>query len=241
MSYKGKGPAQRTPAKKRRRTNGGAKEVTIKESGRGVQQLSTPGRLPLLVPKSKKVRLRYPFTVSVNPNATVASHLFRANDLRDPDYTGTGDQPNGFDQWMAFYNHFTVIGSQMVAAFIQPSSTAIPNIVGIKLQDSPTAETDLMNIVGDPRCHWDVSNTVSNSSSVVKMSCNYSAAKFHGVKDVIDNDELQGDTSASPTEAAYFAVWAGPPDQASDSATVYVTGFIDYIAILQEPKDLGHS
>lgn len=237
-----KGPTQgRSAAKKRRKTNGGYKEVTVKQSGAGIQQIGQPSRLPLLVPKSKKVRLRYPFTVTVNPNASVAGHVFRANDLRDPDFTGAGDQPNGFDQWMAFYNHFTVIGSQLVAAFIQPSSTAIPNIVGIKLQDSSTVETNLLDQIGDPRCHWDVSNTVSNSTSVVKMQCNYSAKKFHGVKDVLDNDDLQGDTGASPTEAAYYVVWAGPPDQASDSATVYITGYIEYLAILQEPKDLGRS
>jgi len=35
---------------------------------------------------------------------------FRLNSLYDPDFTGTGSQPTTFDQWMALYDRYRVLG-----------------------------------------------------------------------------------------------------------------------------------
>lgn len=40
-------------------------------------------------------------------------HVFRANSVYDPDATGTGGQPTGFDQWTAIYKRFYVAASKI--------------------------------------------------------------------------------------------------------------------------------
>lgn len=47
-------------------------------------------------PKRKLIKFKYFDTVTLDPSAvpnTPAKHVFRGNDLYDPDYTGTGHQP----------------------------------------------------------------------------------------------------------------------------------------------------
>ena len=64
------------------------------------------------------VKMRYVEEFELNPGlGSVASYVFRANGLYDPNYTGAGHQPYGFDQWMTYYNQFTVLGSKMKAIF----------------------------------------------------------------------------------------------------------------------------
>ncbi len=43
----------------------------------------------------------------------VLSRLVRLNSLYDPDLSGVGSQPVGFDQWSAFYNRYRVISTNV--------------------------------------------------------------------------------------------------------------------------------
>lgn len=45
--------------------------------------------------------------------ATVTSRLFRLNSLYDPDLSGLGTQPVGYDQWAAFYNKYRVVSTEV--------------------------------------------------------------------------------------------------------------------------------
>jgi hypothetical protein len=58
------------------------------------------------------VKLRYREQVNFTQTlGSLAENIYRGNSLFDPDLTGTGGQPLGFDQWAAFYGSYTVLGS----------------------------------------------------------------------------------------------------------------------------------
>ena len=66
------------------------------------------------VPLKMAATLLYSDQITLNPAAgTVSKHVFSANGLFDPNITGVGHQPRGFDQYMALYNHYTVIGARI--------------------------------------------------------------------------------------------------------------------------------
>lgn len=49
---------------------------------------------------------------------------FRGNSVYDPDETGTGEQPTGFDQLMLLYNYYTVSASKIKILCMNDSTTA---------------------------------------------------------------------------------------------------------------------
>lgn len=66
------------------------------------------------LPDMQKVKLRYVEIFSVDPagSGVVSSYAFRANSIYDPNYTGSGHQPSGFDQIAPYYERCHVISSK---------------------------------------------------------------------------------------------------------------------------------
>lgn len=71
-------------------------------------------RMPITgFPASKVIRLKYVETFALDPAASSvgASYIFRAADIFDPNYTGTGHQPLAHDTWAVIYQSYDVIKS----------------------------------------------------------------------------------------------------------------------------------
>ena len=78
-----------------------------------------------LAPDCMRVKLRYkdelfPTTTS----GSVYSYVYRGNDIYDPDLTGTGHQPMGYDQWAALYSQWQVMSSTATVRGTDTNSTA---------------------------------------------------------------------------------------------------------------------
>jgi len=67
-------------------------------------------------PDKVSVKLRYVERLDITTAGGVPyyNHIFRANSLYDPDYTGTGHQPLYFDQYAAIYDRYKVRGCKLV-------------------------------------------------------------------------------------------------------------------------------
>ncbi len=58
--------------------------------------------------------LQYTATVDATSSAgVVAARRYALNDVYDPDITGTGSQPLGFDEWTSIYTRFVVVSSKI--------------------------------------------------------------------------------------------------------------------------------
>lgn len=105
---------------KRRRTNKKRRRPRRKRRTR------KRSRVPrLITPYSKVVRLRYvtSITLNVGTDGYPAIHTFRLNSINDPDWTATGHQPMGRDEWAFLYRSSTVLATKA-------SWTARNNIAG---------------------------------------------------------------------------------------------------------------
>ena len=67
-----------------------------------------------------RITLRYVERVNFQPTGTAVQQArYRANSIRDPNTALTvGHQPRGFDQFMAIYKQFTVVGSTCSVSFM---------------------------------------------------------------------------------------------------------------------------
>lgn len=218
--------------KKRRRNR---RRAMVRYTGSGLTNSS-----PL--PKVFKYTCKYSDTqIDLNPGAggLLVSHLFACNGLYDPDISGAGHQPLGFDQLMPMYDHYRVIGSRIRVTFSNHDTT-YPQIVGIHCQDNTTvSEGSVDPLIENGRTRWTKLATEGSGGSVKTLQYNWSAKNFFG-KSSLNGDRYQGTVSANPTEMAYFRLFA-QPDHANDSSAVRCTVEIDYIALLTEPHNFTQS
>lgn len=72
-----------------------------------------------LMPNIFKTSLHYRETILLSSTALLptAFNNFSMNSLFDPNRTGTGHQPYGFDQMTTFYNRYYVTGAKMICTF----------------------------------------------------------------------------------------------------------------------------
>lgn len=203
-------------------------------------------------PSNQTYMFRYATSVSLNPGAAGSNALyqFRANDLYDPDFTSTGGQPRGFDQIMAFYNHFTVVSSRARIHVSQPTATTTGNqfallcLTGASADISvSTALSDYCEIIDPSIRDWGLLGTLNNGRSAMFESkwIKFDAKKFFGKQLNVLYADFQGSASSSPVEQAFFNVVVGAWDGSSDTDAVRALVEIEFFARFSEPKPLPAS
>jgi len=163
---------------------------------------------------------------------------------------------DGFDTWSDRFQHFTVTGSKMSYTF-EPYSTGAPAILCSHLSGvsgAIQAGTDAVRLNALPYTtrHSLVPQSVTSgifASTGVRGSMSYSARKFEGVVDPVDNSNLRGRfanskltppvTGASPGEQSFFYLAIAPVDPATTVAAGQgvLRVKIEYIVHLREPTE----
>lgn len=205
------------------------------------KNISTVGRyLGPLLPKVKS-NLLYATTLDLNPGVggLAAVHVFSANGLYDPDITGVGHQPRGFDQLIALYDHYVVIAAKLTWKFGTTNASVYDQIACISVQDDTTGSSNLLdNTERAVSCIEVMPAGASGDTKSLMLGVN--PAAFLGRSKPLSDPQLKGSSSANPTEGAFFHL-AVAPMQAVDAATVNSYVIIEYTAIFIEPKAVASS
>jgi len=183
--------------------------------------------------------MRYVERVFIDPSiGSAGSYVYSANGMYDPNVTGTGHQPYGFDQWMLFYNHYTVLSSTIHVQFsnVNGATSVQDKNVGVQLKASPTIDASDVNLI------LEQGSTVMKflpriSTGVANVRYAYDARRFFGVPTITD-DIYRGTTSANPAEQAYYHVFSELTDGGGDQIQILALVTIEYRALLSEPKPL---
>lgn len=196
-------------------------------------------------PKTNMVKLRYVAPIALNAGVgSIGSAAFRLNSLFDPDYTGIGHQPNGFDQWSTFYNHYTVVSAQVKATFqINDGTTNSGGLMvgGIYISDDATYSADLGTILEQPMATRKF-DSFSSSTKPITVKQGFSAKKFFNVTNVTDNTGRIGATvGANPSEVGFGVVFVGAASGVMDPPPTSVLVEIEFLTIFSEPKELAQS
>lgn len=206
------------------------KTVSIREAT-GINIFGSRVRCPL--PLKIKANLIYSEVLGINPGSgVVGSHVFRASDLYDPDFSGVGHQPRGFDELIALYDHFVVIGSQ-ISVISQQSPTDTQSILtGITLRDAGTTSGDPLTYLESSYTSYDVCR--AQAGPVVKLNQRYNPS-FLGRSKPLSDPNLKGSASGSPVENAFYHIWAYDTSDVDPGIVRFVVR-IEYIAMFIEPK-----
>lgn len=202
---------------------------------------STIAKVPAGFPMGRRNTMRYVENITMSSSAGVmATHLFSANGIYDPDITGLGHQPYGYDQMAAYFNHYVVIGSKITVNWMNEPGSAVsenPSVVGVYLSDQTTVPYGNVNSFVEAKrgqfknVQWMFMPTTTGR---------YSAKKFFNIKDVKDNVlRIGANNGTQPTDQAYYQVILQALGGSNASMTARVT--IDYIVEWSEPRSLATS
>jgi len=205
------------------------------------RNLNTIGFPPVLSVKHRS-KLIYNDNRQLTFSAAAANaYVFSANGLFDPDITGTGHQPMGFDQLMALYEHYTTTNAKITVNFVNESATENA-YVGIAIFPSDTVETGYTKLVenGLLKRGW-VAAKDGNPKSQCVLSSACKISKINGrAGNIVGDDLYRGDSASNPSEQTYFHIF-GYNVATVSSCTIRFDVILEYDATFTEPRKLAQS
>lgn len=194
-------------------------------------------KAPLL--ERQRVVFRYFLNeVQLNPAAGVPGvRIFRANGCFDPEASGAGHQPRGFDQLMALYEKYTVIKSTINVDFAWRDEVAVTAkkqcTVGISLMNDSTA------LLGNNFDYQEDGYTnykclAPSQTNAIRVSNSFTPS-FLGHKNPLSENSLSGSVTADPLDQAFFHVFATPTAN-EDTDVIGALVYVEYVAILSDPQ-----
>lgn len=179
--------------------------------------------------------------IPIPADTFLGTYIYSCNGIYDPNYTGVGHQPSGFDQLMAMYDHFVVIGAKMIVTFVN-NDTSDAMVCGIDVRDSINAESDVRVIIESGTAKYANISNRDGGSNQVTMEYKINPNKFLSRSKPLSDPNLKGGASGNPIEQCYFHVFSGNlNDQGTQGTAVTANIVIEYQVILIEPKPVGLS
>lgn len=231
-------PRKRNPKGKKRGNR--AKDGQVSQSkASGFMAASSGGSMvvramPLFPYRSRRSLTYYAAGSLITGTSTANDYVFSANGAYDPDITGTGGQPMGFDQMMAYYNHYTVLRSRIRVIAVNTSTTIMPTF-GLYVSGATTVTSVIEQLVENGDCEFVWLKYAGMNGCSCTLTRSIDCAKFQGIDDVLDDPNMRGDGASNPTEQSYFhlTTWN------SVSATQVTSNFqavIEFDIMFTEPR-----
>jgi len=187
------------------------------------------------LPARKTVTMRYCETINLAmTTGAMAVYDWSSDDLFDPNITGAGHQPYGFDQWCLFYTKFTVLKS---SCKIHVASSGVPISAGVFFSRGAAGST-ISSAMGLIEATRGTACLVTGSSAPPQ-----SASSNFDLR-ITDPDFDPGSffctSAASPTFRYHYTLYAQPTDLGS-SVTLQGYICIDYEVLLEDPVTVASS
>jgi len=194
-----------------------------------------------------RTKLRYVSSFQLTYSGSAAGvRSFSANGLYDPDITGTGHQPMGFDTYASIYSKYIVRKSSLTILAVSPTDLAngAPTAMGILLSNASTLAYPGVDALMEQGLNPSVA--MCNSSPLyrpVKLtSRTYKPEMFFNVVSPADVQvEIGALTGANPATQAYFNIWLGQTPSGSDIDPYNLTISITYEVEFFDLREIGQS
>lgn len=186
-----------------------AKKMQNKKKGKQSQRSHSNFKMLVQVP-ALQVRLPYAFSTTLTEAAAGlgVAYSFRINDVFDPDFSGGGLQPTGFDQYAALYGRYHVLGFRYEVEFL--ARTSIGTLVGAYLSPQSTLPSTATSwLVVNETARYRSMGQATGSDTVKRIASRANIARVLGVRpgEYRSDQDFSATTSATPARVAYLHVW----------------------------------
>ena len=190
----------------------------------------------------QKVTLKYHSHNTITSGvAGTFAHTFMANGLYDPDVSGIGHQPRGYDEMATLYGKYVVTSCKIMCRFRNASTTSrvIPFIITTDHTVLGSGTHDGLEHSG---CKAGIKQLLPKKTSTEEGSdtqdtlwASVDIARWKSSSNLFDDDTLQASISTVPAEQIYFQV-GGVSDNAM---SLVVDVDMEFTAYMLEPKQPG--
>jgi len=208
------------------------------KSTQGISYTAKMLRSPAEIVPSE-VRVTLPYVDQFVLNATSAStdnHVYRGNSLFDPDFTGTGHQPLGYDQWTTFYSAWVVEQVRVKATITAPDSVVVATsnnnaifAISPRRNDNSTF-TSVLTACEQPYTEWCL---VGGFQKPAVLTMTLDVAKFLGVSPLVLRNviDYSGSIGANPLIITFLDFYCASPLAGTvDPAPANVTVEFEFVA-----------
>lgn len=189
---------------------------------------------------SQRSTLRYATNIQLNPGLgdVPATWTFAANGLFDPDITGVGHQPLGFDQMMTFFHNYTVLNCR-IRVNIHNADVNYPQIWGIAADGDSAPPTSAQQYIEQGEMVYSMTSPLGDGQTVGELSKMVSIKGFSG-KDPRNDMDWSGDSTSNPNDIVYLHVFTSTI-QSVDGAAQTLQVLLEYDTLFSEPKTVPQS
>lgn len=211
-------------------------KTTSKAKTKNVPRNLTSVNLGIGFPKRVVSTLKYVGQAELTSTAgAVGVYRYSCNGLYDPNITGTGHQPMYFDNLMSIYDHYTVIGSKCTVRFLPATTTQTAGVCAVFINDDTSLTVNSVLAAAEQTSGTRTQLINGNQGQSVTLVRTWSAKQTFGGS-VLGNDNLQGTSSANPTEQSYYDICYQDLAPATTSKVQFVIE-LEYTAVFDELKD----
>lgn len=215
--------------------------------GKGESAHSELVRMTPLFPTRFKQTLTYcenGLTAVSGAGGISSSYFFAANGLYDPNISGTGHQPLGFDQMMLMYNHYTVFSSKISVRFMNDSGASVTGGCGIYLSPDTTNINTISQLLENGLITWTTLTPIGIYGSHTTLNLDCDVASYFGrnanKRELAEDTDLYGTAAANPNDIVYFGIVSFDAI-GGNVVTLAIIVEIVYEVIFWEPRKLAQS
>lgn len=195
------------------------------------------------LPDKKLLTLTYADTASLDPNiGSYAVYEWRLNSLYDPNKTGTGGQPYGFDLVSPYYDRYTVIGAKVSWTFWYDNANNVNSRASLYhyLQDSnqppasvPTTYEELVQFPG-----VSFKECFPGDARPCRLTSKVSIKKFFKTKGILpqSGDAFSAAMNNNPSNQCILFTGIMSPSSTANVPSGTLKIQIEFIAVFTEPK-----
>lgn len=202
------------------------------------QQKAHRNYIPYILGQQADCTLKYFEFRTLTPDSSrFATYVYSLNGMYDPNITGTGTQPTGFDQLMLMYDHYCVRNCK-VTARCSNTSTTTPRLVVLQVRDSLTTSSvyeDIMNNLRNPNRDTLTLGTITGDSSGT-ITKTVDIAKWLGRTSVFADSTLKGNASGNPAEGLFLHLSVLNMNSTDTTTSVDIAFGMEFNSTLIEPR-----
>lgn len=165
-------------------------------------------------PSTILTKLRYVESYTLtSTTGSMATQVFRANSIFDPDQTGVGHQPLYRDQYADLYNKYVVIGSK-ITAYVCNTGTASALTVGIVGDDDGSFSSTSTTRMEQSNSTFTMLGKSGSGNDCATLVCTYEPRRDTGV-DAKSDGSSSTSQGSNPSDTYHWALWCTSSDQTS--------------------------
>lgn len=170
-----------------------------------------------------------------------ARDTYRINSMYDPDATGGGNQPNGFDIMMGLYDHYQVLSASIVVTITHCDQRSV---IGINTSDrnTPLINLETLRIFQEnPGSKYKYIIKSDDNRGAVVLKTKTDLPKFFGIprKSFIGSSRFIGQSTTNPDDPAAYHVMLWGLNSAT--STIRYSVRMEFNCLFSEPKSIDGS